>query len=104
MVDGMKQVDSLRSLLFRVFMHQVIRHCKRGSKEDKDGKWNLKSIYLQTPVYADNIFLIITDIQDLQHRVVEWASVLKENSMNINITKSKVMKIGEDDKIKIQCK
>ena len=40
----------------------------------------------------------------MQQGAIEWASTLEERGMEINITKSKITKIGKDEKIKIQRK
>ena len=52
----------------------------------------------------NNIILVSSNIQDLQQGVVERACTLDEEDMKINITKSKIIMIGKDKKIKIQWK
>lgn len=94
MEKGMKQGDSLSPLLFITFMDQIIKQCRRRTRRYKFGNWKLRPIYLQSLIYADDIVLINNNVEDLQNAVIEWASTLEERGMAVNISKSKIMKIG----------
>ena len=60
---------------------------------------------LEHTSYSSSFYLIsYYYIQDLQRGVIEWVSILEDRGMKINITKSKVTKIGQDEIIKIQRK
>ena len=99
MKKGIKQGDSLSPLLFIVFMDQIIKHCRRRTRRYKIGNWKLRPIYLQSLIYADDIVLINSNVAGLQNAVIEWASTLEERGMEVNIGKSKLMKIGGKKKI-----
>ena len=96
MEKGMKQGDCLSPLLFIIFIDQIIKQCKRGTRQYKVGNWKMREINIQAQVYADDIILIAKNKQDLQLAVAEWAGSLEERGMKVNCKKSKVMKIGKE--------
>ena len=58
MERGIKQGDSLSPLLFIVFMDEILKTCKARTKRSMVGRWNMRPVYAQALVYADDIVLI----------------------------------------------
>ena len=106
MQKGVKQGDSLSPLLFNVFMDEIHKICKRRTHRTKIGNWKLRPVYLQSLLYADDIVLIADTQERLQHAVNEWYEELRRKGMEINIDKSKTMRISKEEQLenlRIRC-
>ena len=80
-------------------MDEIIKICKRRTSKLKVGHWNMRTIYSQALVYADDILLIAGTEQRLQDMVNEWTETLKSKGMKVNANKSKVMQMGRTEEI-----
>jgi hypothetical protein len=58
MKRGVKHGDSLSPLLFISFMDEVLQICKRRTERMRVGYWNMRPVYCQALLYADDIVLI----------------------------------------------
>jgi hypothetical protein len=58
MERGVRQGDSLSPLLFISFMDEVLKMCKRRTERTRVGCWNMRPVYCQALLYADDIVLI----------------------------------------------
>jgi hypothetical protein len=105
MKKGMKQGDSLSPLLFTIFMNSILKYCKRNTPKMKVGYRNLRPVYVQALVFADDIVLMEDSERKLQKAVDVWERVLSRRSMEVNASKSKIMKVGvgERDRWAITC-
>ena len=56
----------------------------------------MRPIHVQSLIYADDIALIVSNTEELQKVVTEWASAIQDRGMRINVKKSKVMVITKD--------
>ena len=95
MEKGVKQGDSLSPLLFIIVMDQILKQCKRTAR-CKVGHYKMRPIYVQSLIYADDIALIVSNKEELQKAVTEWASAMKDRGIRINVKKSKVMVITKN--------
>jgi hypothetical protein len=91
MERGVKQGDSLSPLLFISFMDEVLKICKRRTERMRVAYWNMRPVYCQTLLYADDIVLIADSEEKLQGTVIEWTEILR--GMAVNEMKSKVMMV-----------
>lgn len=107
MRNGVKQGDSLSPLLFIILLDEIIKTCKRRTTKLKVGNWNMRPIYSQVMVYADDIVLIAETQQKLQQTIIEWIEILKDKGLIVNTEKCKVMQMGKMDEdiepIQIEC-
>lgn len=55
----------------------------------------MRPVVTQALVYADDIVLIANNAEELQTSVTEWASTFKDKGMQLNTSKSKVMKVSK---------
>nr|XP_014292674.1 uncharacterized protein LOC106691424 [Halyomorpha halys] len=102
---GVKQGDSLSSLLFIIYIDEILKMCKRRTARTTIGKWNMRTILAQVIVFAEGIVLIADNKENLQQAVIEWEAELERTGMTINVRKSKIMDIGrEQENIEIFCK
>ena len=60
---GVKQGDSLSPLLFIIYMDQILKQCKKRTRRVKIGNMNMRPVYTQTLVYADDIVLLANSIR-----------------------------------------
>jgi hypothetical protein len=90
---GVKQGDSLSPLLFISFMDEVLKTCKRRTERTRVGYWNMRPVYCQALLYADDIVLIADSEQKLQGAVIEWTEILRGKGMAVNEMRSKVMRV-----------
>jgi hypothetical protein len=58
MERGVKQGDSYCPLLFISFMDEVLKICKRRNERMRVGYWNMRPVYCQALMYADDTVLI----------------------------------------------
>jgi retron-type reverse transcriptase len=93
MEKRVKQGDSLSPLLFIIVIDQILKQCKRGTARCKVGNYKMTPIYVQSLIYADEIALIVSNKEELQKAVTEWASAIEGRGIRINVKKSKVMVI-----------
>ena len=61
------------------------------------GRWNMKPVYAQALVYADNIVLISDTENKLQTAMTEWTETLSERGMRVNMKKSQVMMVARTE-------
>jgi hypothetical protein len=81
MERGVKQGDRLSLRLFISFMDEVLKICKRRTERTRVGYWNMRPVYCQALLYADDIVLI-ADLEDkLQGAVIEWTEILRRKGM-----------------------
>lgn len=58
--------------------------------------WKLIPVYLQSLLFADNIALVTDTPEKLQTLVKIWHEKLKDKSMQVNVSKSKILHITKD--------
>jgi hypothetical protein len=93
MERGVKQGDSLSPLLFILFMDEVLKICNRRNERMTMGYWNMRPVYCQALLYADDIVLIADSEEKLRGAVIEWTEILRGKGMAVNEKKSKVMSV-----------
>jgi hypothetical protein len=93
MERGEKQGDSYCPLSFISFMDEVLKICKRRTERTTVGYWNMRPVYCQALLYADDIVLIADSEEKLQEAVIEWTEILRGKGMTVNDMKSKVMRV-----------
>jgi hypothetical protein len=49
------------------------------------GYWNMRPMYIQAIVCADDIVIIANSEAELERAVIEWASVCREREMEISV-------------------
>ena len=57
--------------------------------------WNLRPVFFQALVYADEVLLISDKKEHLQNVVIEWESTFRERGLEINTAKCKIIKISK---------
>jgi hypothetical protein len=75
------------------FMDEVLKICKRRTERTRVGYWNMRSVYCQALLYADDIVLIADSEEKLQGAVIEWTEIPRGKAMAVNEMKSKVMRV-----------
>uniref|UniRef100_T1IF31 Reverse transcriptase domain-containing protein n=1 Tax=Rhodnius prolixus TaxID=13249 RepID=T1IF31_RHOPR len=58
---------------------------KRRTPQVKLGNWRMRPIYAQSFLYADDVVLLASSKEYLQHSVAEWYEVLKWKGMSLNV-------------------
>lgn len=102
---GIKQGDSLSPLLFIIYMDNIHKKCKRDLRKATLGYHNLSPIRTEDLIYADDIIIMATSVNQLSSNINIWKKTLEENGMTLNLDKSKtlcVSKDGEEERIRIQ--
>ena len=94
MERGVKQGDSHSPLLFIIVMDQILEQCTRRTARCKAGNYKMR--YVQSLIYADDTVMIVSNEEELQKAVTEWASAINDRGMRINVKKSKVMFITKN--------
>ena len=97
MKTGIKQGDSLSPLLFVMFMDRIIKNCKRQCHKVKVGNWNMEPIHISNLAFADDLIVMAETPEKLQRNLNIWNQELKDNGMEINKQKTKVMKISKSE-------
>ena len=77
MASGIKQGDSLSPLLFIIVMDEVHKICRLRTGLTKVGNWNMRHIYAQALLFADDILLIADTEGKLQNMVDEWTRTIE---------------------------
>src|SRR6266516_2605605 len=79
---GVHQGSVLSPILFNIVMQAIADNFKKGLP------WE--------PLYADDLVLLTESRVELERRLTEWISILKEKGFRVNIGKTKVMncKVG----------
>jgi hypothetical protein len=75
MERGVRQRGSLSPLLFISFMDEVLKICKRRTERTSVGYRNMRPVYCQALLYADDIVLIADSEEKLQGAVIEWTEI-----------------------------
>ena len=88
---------SLSPLLFIILLDEIIKICKRRTSKMKVGNWNMRPIYCQALVYADDILLIAESEHKLQQAVTEWTEILSNKGLIVNTNKSKIMQMAKTE-------
>ena len=99
---GVRQGDSLSPLLFINVMDEIHKICKRRTAWTTIGKWNLRTVLIQSLLYADDIVLIADTKTKLQQALVEWEEELLRKGMQINTSKSKVLVMTREEREDVQ--
>lgn len=94
---GVRQGDSLSPLLFIIFMDEIHKICKRRTAWTAIGKWNLRTILVQSLLYADDIVLITDSQEKMQEALTEWQEELLRKGMVINTSKSKILVLSREE-------
>lgn len=94
MERGIKQGDSLSPLLFIIYMDSINELCKNETRNTGLGYLNLNPVMTQDLLYADDIVVIATSEEQLQRKITVWKNKLKDRGMQVNVDKSKVMKLA----------
>lgn len=95
MEHGIKQGDSLSPLLFVLVMDEIHKTCRLRTGLTKIGNWEMRHIYAQALLFADDILLIADSEEKLQQMVTEWTRWIESKGMSLNPKKSKVMVISK---------
>jgi hypothetical protein len=79
----------------------ILLNCKRRISRMILGNWNLRPVLIQALVHADDVLLLSDKKEHIQNAVIEWGSTFQERGLEINTTKSKIMKISkaQDNKV-----
>jgi hypothetical protein len=53
---GVKQGDSMSTLLFIIVMDAILKICKRRTPRTRAGFWNMQHVYAQSLLFADDMY------------------------------------------------
>lgn len=96
--EGVRQGGSLSPLLFIIFMDEIIKIAKQRLRPFYVGYRNLERVNLSECAFADDIAIIAGSEADLQYNLNIWNDILEDNGMKVNIAKTKVMVVAEENR------
>lgn len=98
MKNGIKQGDSLSPLLFILIMDKLIKQTKTQTEHLNTliGYKDLEPVKISSLLYADDVVLIGSSKNKMQKLVNIWTKEIETLKMEINIDKTKVMIINEN--------
>jgi Reverse transcriptase (RNA-dependent DNA polymerase)/Endonuclease-reverse transcriptase len=95
--DGLRQGGVLSPVLFIMIMDDVLKEIKTSSKNIQVGYRNLEMITIAECLFADDLVLFAKNEKDLKQNIMAWRNALKKRNMNINVEKTNIMVIGEEE-------
>ena len=92
---GIKQGDTLSTLLFNIYLNDIPQYLNKQSTDPiqiNDSKMN-------TMMFADDLLLLSTSASGLQNSINILSEYCEEWKLKINIKKTKIMTFSKSDKI-----
>ena len=103
--DGLRQGGVLSPTLFIILMDDVVKKCNEKTKKLHIGYNKLQPSNLSECVFADDIALFASNVENLTRNLEIWHDQLQACGLKINIEKTKVMAVTNTDrKIDIKLK
>lgn len=96
--DGLRQGGVLSPLLFIIVMDDIIKATKRESKKVRMGYYRLNPVELSECAFADDLMICAPTERDLINNTKLWERELQKRNLKVNVEKSKVVYIGEENK------
>lgn len=100
--EGLRQGGRLSPLLFIIFMDEIIKNCKSKTPKIQIGYKNMQPIEISEGAFAGDIILTPKGEKELQIGLNIWNKTLTDYGMKMNKNKTKVMVIGEEERINIK--
>ena len=100
--EGLRQGGGLSPILFIIFMDEIIKQCTKEATKLTVGYRNMKKVQISIGAFADDIVLVAGGMKELQDGFKKWKEVLENNTMKMNINKTKVMVVGTQEELNIQ--
>lgn len=94
--SGIRQDDSLSSILFNLIMDEIIKEIKEAGKGFKMVKQGMKIV-----CYVDDAVIISEDEDDLQKMLYKFETTAKKFGMKISVKKTESLAISKERR---QCK
>lgn len=94
--EGLRQGGVLSPVLFTIFMDEIIRKCQTGIRKLHVGYKELKPVFMSECAFADDVVVMAGSASELQTNLLIWKEILTENSMKMNIEKTKVMAVANE--------
>uniref|UniRef100_A0A1Y1M3Z3 Reverse transcriptase domain-containing protein n=1 Tax=Photinus pyralis TaxID=7054 RepID=A0A1Y1M3Z3_PHOPY len=95
--EGLRQGGVLSPALFNVVMDDIIKEVKGKTRKLNVGYRNLVTVELAESAFADDLMIFAKNERDLQNNLDIWSKALKDRNLRINVKKTKVMAIGNDN-------
>ena len=95
---GLRQGGSLSPFLFIIILDEVLKKIKPKQKKLHIGHKQLKPTYITEGSFADDLVIFAKTEADLQHNLELWKDELKTAGLELNLSKTKTMTIGNKNK------
>ncbi|XP_068082743.1 LINE-1 retrotransposable element ORF2 protein [Anabrus simplex] len=95
--QGVRQGCSLSPLLFIVYLDHIMKLCHEKIKKLTVGNYLMRPVRFSDLAFADDLIVVASSEQNLQHNINVWVEELKEKGMEVNVDKTKTMVISRNE-------
>lgn len=96
--EGLRQGGVMSPALFITVMDDVIKAITSRVKKVHIGYNKLKPIGISECAFADDVMICASKEEDLRESLIIWGDELKKRNLKMNISKTKVMVIGQNNR------